>query len=64
MKSGLIDEDPFVGMAAEIKLPKAKKIAGFSQINPFSLEERGAVIRAIATDQFVLLIHTAFIHPW
>ncbi|MGD1865720.1 MAG: Arm DNA-binding domain-containing protein [Phormidesmis sp.] len=52
MKSGLITENPFIGMAAEIKLPKAKKIAGFSQINPFSLEERDAIIQAIATDRF------------
>lgn len=52
MKSGLITENPFAGMAAEIKLPKAKKIAGFSQINPFSLEERDAIIQAIAADQF------------
>ena len=52
MKSGLIAEDPFSGMATEIKLPKAKKIAGFNQINPFSLEERNAIIHAIETDQF------------
>ena len=52
MKSGLVTENPFMGMAAEIKLPKAKKIAGFSQINPFSLEERDAIIWAIASDQF------------
>ncbi|MEM9092589.1 MAG: tyrosine-type recombinase/integrase [Cyanobacteria bacterium P01_F01_bin.53] len=52
MKSGLIAENPFSGMAAEIKLPKTKKIAGFNQINPFSLDERDAIIRAIETDQF------------
>ena len=51
MKSGLITENPFMGMAAEIKLPKAKKIAGFSQIQPLSLEERDDIIRAIAADQ-------------
>lgn len=52
MKSGLIAENPFSGMATEIQLPKTKKIAGFNQINPFSLEERDAIIRAIETDQF------------
>jgi integrase len=52
MQSGLIDENPFAEMASGIKLPKTKKIAGFNQINPFSLEERDAIINAIETDQF------------
>ncbi len=52
MKSGLIAENPFSGMATEIKLPKTQKIAGLNQIDPFSLEERDAIIQAIETDQF------------
>ncbi|MEM9004753.1 MAG: tyrosine-type recombinase/integrase [Cyanobacteria bacterium P01_F01_bin.86] len=61
MKSGLISENPFSGMATEIQLPKTEKIAGFSQINPFSLEERDAIIRAIETDQF-RPVSSAFTH--
>jgi integrase len=52
IKSGMISENPFDGMAAEIKLPKAAKSEGFNDINPFSLEERDAIIEAIATDKF------------
>jgi integrase len=52
MQSRMISENPFDGMATEIKLPKASKSEGLSDINPFSLEERDAIIEAIATDKF------------
>ena len=52
MKSGMIFEDPFNGMALEIKLPKSSKSEGINDINPFTLEERDAIIHAIETDRF------------
>ena len=52
IKSGAISENPFDGMASEIKLPKSGKKEGFSDIHAFSLEERDAIIQAIETDQF------------
>ncbi|MEM9219475.1 MAG: hypothetical protein AAGD25_34725 [Cyanobacteria bacterium P01_F01_bin.150] len=50
MKSDMVSENPFDGMAAEIKVPKASSDHGFKDINPFSLEERDAIIEVIATD--------------
>jgi integrase len=50
MKAGLISEDPFNGVAVEIKLPKSRKSE--DQINPFTKEEKDAIIQAIETDQF------------
>ena len=52
IKSGSITRNPFFGMAAEIKLPKALRGEGFSDINPFSIGERDAILNAIETDQF------------
>ena len=52
MKSSMLSDNPFDGMAAEIKISKASTAKGFKDINPFSLEERDAIIKAIATDQF------------
>jgi integrase len=52
IKSGAVSENPFDGMAAEIKLPKSTQTEGLNDINPFTLEERDAIIEAIATNQF------------
>lgn len=52
MRSGLVSENPFDGVAAEIKLPKSAKNDGMSDINPFTLEERDAILEAIETDRF------------
>lgn len=52
IKSGMISENPFEGMAAEIKLPKASKSEGINDINPFTLEERDAILQAIESDRF------------
>ena len=52
IQSGMIEENPFEGMASEIKISKAAKGEGINDINPFSLEERDAILNAIATDQF------------
>lgn len=49
-RSGLITENPFNGMANEIKLPKSQNAD--DDINPFTAEERDAIIRAIETDRF------------
>lgn len=50
IKSGTIDQNPFKGMASEIKLPKAKN--GMDDINPFSKKERDLIIQSIESDQF------------
>ena len=46
MKSGWITENPFQGMASEIKLPKGEGGDLFA-INPFSTEEREAILEAL-----------------
>lgn len=50
IRSGLIAENPFEGMAVEIKLPKSRNSE--DDITPFSAEERDAIIAAIETDRF------------
>ncbi|MBW4464659.1 MAG: DUF3596 domain-containing protein [Pegethrix bostrychoides GSE-TBD4-15B] len=52
IKSGRASENPFNGMAAEIRLPKSAQTEGLNDINPFTLEERDAIIEAIATNKF------------
>jgi hypothetical protein len=52
IQSGMISENPFEGMAAEIKLPKSSKSEGINDINSFTLEERDAIIQAIESDRF------------
>uniref|UniRef100_B8HN20 Integrase family protein n=1 Tax=Cyanothece sp. (strain PCC 7425 / ATCC 29141) TaxID=395961 RepID=B8HN20_CYAP4 len=51
VKSGLIEANPFTGMAADITLPKSKR-GEFDDINPFSFEERDQILEALRTDQF------------
>ncbi|MEM8804463.1 MAG: DUF3596 domain-containing protein [Cyanobacteria bacterium P01_G01_bin.38] len=50
--SGFIEHNPFLGMAAKIKVPKSVSTDGLNDINPFSASERDAIIQAIETDQF------------
>jgi len=50
IKSGFITENPFYGMAGEIKLPKSEKAD--DDINPFSLAERDRVIEAFRSDHY------------
>ena len=50
VESGLIHKNPFAGMAKEIKIPKAE--SEDYDIDPFTTEERDAILQAIATDQF------------
>lgn len=45
-QSGLIAQNPFKGMASEIKLPKATKGDGMNDIDPFSSDERDAILSA------------------
>lgn len=50
MQSKMIQSNPFVGMAKGIKKPKAKSDEGFSDINPFTAEERDRIIEAFKTN--------------
>lgn len=50
MKSQLISENPFDGMAADIKVPKGASEE--ADINPFSLEERNRIIEAFKSDRY------------
>jgi integrase len=51
--SKLIEANPFAGMAAELKLPRSKKISvGDREIEPFTASERDAIIAAFKTNQF------------
>jgi integrase len=50
IQSGLIAENPFTGMATEIKLPKSQNAE--DDINPFTIAERDAIIEAIESDRF------------
>jgi integrase len=50
VKSGLIVENPFYGMAGEIKLPKSEKAE--DDINPFSVTERDEIIQAFRSDRY------------
>ena len=49
-KSGMVSENPFDGMSAEIKLPKSSP--DDMDIDPFSREERDAIIVAFANDRY------------
>jgi len=48
MKSGWISQNPFKGMASEIKRPKSHGIDGMEDINPFSVEERDRILTAFS----------------
>ena len=49
-KSGLIHENPFRGMAKDIKAPKAESDEG--DVDPFTLEERDRIIEAFRNNRF------------
>jgi len=49
IKSKLIDSNPFAELAADIKLPKRDDE---SDVNPFTVSERDAIIKAFETNQF------------
>jgi integrase len=51
-KAKLIDENPFTGMAKEIKPPKSQRKTEEDDINPFSVEERDRILIAISQDTF------------
>lgn len=50
IQSGLITENPFHGMSAQIKLPKAEKME--DDINPFSAAERDLIIEAFSKNRY------------
>ena len=49
-KSGWIPQNPFKGMASEIKLPKSSQRGGMDDIDPFSAAERDAILDAFQTN--------------
>ncbi|MFM7450371.1 MAG: tyrosine-type recombinase/integrase [Leptolyngbyaceae cyanobacterium] len=51
MRSGWISENPFKGMASEIKLPKGED-AEMRDINPFSAQERDTILEAFRDNTF------------
>lgn len=50
VKSGLIDENPFLGMAAAVKIPKSQ--ASEHDINPFNANERDLILEAFESDRY------------
>jgi integrase len=51
--SKLIEVNPFVGMASQIKLPRCKRVnTGDREIEPFTATERDLIIAAFKTNQF------------
>lgn len=50
IRSGLIAENPFHGMSAEIKLPKSERME--DDINPFSIAERDQIIEAFSKNPY------------
>jgi integrase len=47
MQSGLIDKNPFEGMAKQIQIPKGAK---GDEIDPFTTDERDRILEALKTD--------------
>ena len=48
---GTLPTAPFAGMASDIKIPKGQQ-GSEDDINPFSVEERDAILEAFRSDQF------------
>lgn len=63
VKSGLISENPFMGMANEIKPPKSQKNSTDEEIHPFSLSERDVILKAIYENTFCNK-HSGFKHSY
>jgi integrase len=51
VRAGHITHSPFAGMASDIKIPKGQQ-GSEDDINPFSVEERDAILEAFRSDQF------------
>ena len=52
MKSGIIPHNPFDGMALEVKLPKNRANNREKEIDPFTAEERDAIIQAFEQNRY------------
>lgn len=52
MKSGMISENPFAGMASEIKPPLSQKHSEDEDIYPFSSSERDSILQAISENTY------------
>lgn len=52
VQSGMISENPFEGMAQEIKPPKSQKTDEEINIYPFTSGERDAILEAIQNNTF------------
>jgi integrase len=63
VKSGLIAENPFAGMASQIKPSKSQKSSEEEDINPFSVSERDAILKAISDNTFCNK-HSGFKHSY
>lgn len=51
VSSGMIPENPFKGMANEIKIPKATSGNGLNEINSFSQSERDEILDALESNK-------------
>lgn len=60
-QSGLIESNPFEGMAKEIKPPKSQRKTDESDVFPFTVAERDAIIAAIRANTFCRK-HSAYKH--
>ena len=63
MKSGMISENPFRGMATEIKPPKSQRNSEEEDIQPFTTEERDTILRALAENKLCNK-HSGFKHSY
>ena len=63
IQSGLIGENPFEGMAQEIKPPKSHKKTEDTDVFPFSPEERDAILAALKENTFCNK-HSGFKHSF
>jgi integrase len=52
IESGLITTNPFQGMASQIKVPKSQSKDEDEDIDPFTTEEREAILKAMLEDTF------------
>jgi len=52
LKSNLISENPFKGMALEVKLPKNTSKNQDKEIDPFTAEERDAILKAFEQNRY------------
>jgi integrase len=66
VKSKMIDRNPFLGMASDVKLPKSE--TEDTDINPFSTQERDQIVKAFQGDRYysryAVLIEFLFMTGW